>query len=57
MMVKVAVLDESIVVRDPIDMLKVPVSGKVVELTTYWIRRIKAGDVVQLPLEGEEDAN
>jgi hypothetical protein len=47
-------------VRDPISKLHLPEDGKEVPESTFWIRRLKSGDVVQVypipnPIPSDEE--
>jgi hypothetical protein len=47
-------------VRDPISKLHLPEEGKEVPESTFWIRRLKSGDVVQVypipnPIPSDEE--
>lgn len=44
--IKVAVKSDDIVLRDPVTKTRVTTDGMVVKRTPFWIRRIKAGDVI-----------
>ena len=46
--IKVAVKDESIVLRNPKTRLRISTTGEMVEKNAFWLRRIKEGDVVVL---------
>lgn len=47
--IKVAVKSDDIILRDPKTMQKLTTKGKLVVKNNFWIRRLKAGDCVQLP--------
>jgi len=38
---------EGLIVRDPVTMQPLPPHGKAVPRNSYWLRRLKAGDVVE----------
>lgn len=46
--IKVAVKNESIVLRNPKTRLRISTTGDWVEKNAFWLRRINAGDVVVL---------
>lgn len=46
--IKVAVKDNSIVMRDPVSKQRLTTEGKLVPRNAFWLRRIKCGDVVLL---------
>lgn len=37
------------IVRDPATYLELPPEGLAVEMDSYWIRRLNAGDVLEVP--------
>lgn len=41
--------DTPLIVRDPVTTIPLKAEGEAKELTTHWIRRINAGDVVEIP--------
>ena len=47
--IRVAVKSDDIVLRDPKTMERITTNGKMVVKNSFWIRRLKAGDCVQLP--------
>lgn len=51
--IKVAVKDEKVVLRDPRTGIRLTTEGTIVRKTAFWIRRLKAGDCIELPL-GED---
>jgi len=42
---------EGLRVKNPVDWQPLPPEGKKVERNTYWIRRLKAGDVIEIKEE------
>lgn len=51
--IKVAVKSDEIVLRDPKNMQRITTKGTWVQKTPFWIRRLKAGDCVELKPELE----
>lgn len=41
--------DNPIQVRDPIDNKPLPEEGKAVPENAYWLRRLRDGDVIEVP--------
>ena len=54
--IRVAVKSDDIVLRDPKSMVRLTTKGKVVNVNAFWLRRLKAGDCIALPLL-EENTN
>ena len=46
--IKVAVKSDDIVMRDPKTRERITTAGKKVSNTSFWRRRIKAGDVIKI---------
>ncbi len=40
---------EGLIVLEPSSKQPLPAEGKEVSRTTYWLRRLRAGDVVEVP--------
>lgn len=49
--IRVAVKSDDIFLRDPKDQQPLTTKGKMVVKNSFWLRRLKAGDCVELPLE------
>ena len=43
--------NDGMLVRDPITMRALPPEGAEVAATSFWIRRLAAGDVIEIPAE------
>lgn len=50
----VAVKSDNIVLRDPVNMERITTKGKKVKKNIFWIRRLKAGDCIQLDSETKD---
>ena len=48
--IKVAV-KEGIILRDPVSKKLITVEGVIVPKSAFWLRRLKCGDCIELPLE------
>ena len=46
--IRVAVIDDKICLRDPKTMQRLTTKGKLVDRTSFWLRRLKAGDCILL---------
>ena len=46
--IRVAVKDDKIVLRDPVTKERIATKGKMVPKNGFWLRRLKAGDVIEL---------
>lgn len=49
--IKVAVKTDDIVLRNPKNMERITTKGAMVEKNSFWIRRLKVGDCVELPAD------
>ena len=51
--IKVAVKSDEVCFRDPLTMERLTKDGKIVRKTPFWVRALKRGDVIELPLKKE----
>jgi hypothetical protein len=52
--IRVAVKSEEVILRDPKTKELITVEGNIVRKTAFWLRRLKSGDCIELPLENNE---
>lgn len=49
--IRVAVKSDEICLRDPVNKERITTKGKVVPKNAFWLRRLKFGDCIKLPLD------